>query len=188
VSFHKTLKRLITNRYQGHLTWYEDELEELKRSPIVNMSVYVTHNTDPIVTSLPIEVDAAREADVRRSIFIEDDQQLPDINDDLAFKVLERGFARHSARHSTRHSVAEAKKLEATIDGLPRIPYRTHNGRPDITSIINSVVRSSEQRNTVAVGACGPSKLMQVARNAVADNITLTGPSITLHCEQFGWG
>ncbi|KAF8250580.1 hypothetical protein K440DRAFT_653467 [Wilcoxina mikolae CBS 423.85] len=162
-----------------HLTWFEDELEELKKSPIVNMSVYVTHNTDPIVTSLSVEADAAREENVRRSIYVENDEpQLPNLNDDIAFKVLESGLVRQSA----------AQKLEATIDKMPRIPYRTHNGRPDISAIIGSVVSSSEQRNTVAVGACGPSELMRVARNAVADNITLTGPSITLHCEQFGWG
>lgn len=55
----------------GHLTWYEEEIRELTQCPIVNLSIYVTSKTDPIVTSQPVEEATAVENDVRRSLYLD---------------------------------------------------------------------------------------------------------------------
>jgi hypothetical protein len=164
------------------------------------------------VTSEPVEEAAAVEKDVRRSLYLQENDSsgssssphsdiscekeleaaLGNTDIDEKLKRLSRG---------NRNSIL----MEAQIDQKPTVPIKTLAGRPDLTAIVKSVVKGAEQRDTVAVGgrfsflipneaftdwstACGPTELMRVARNAVADSITITGPSVTLHCEQFGWG
>lgn len=78
--------------------------------------------------------------------------------------------------------------LESQIDQQPSINVKTLGGRPDISAIVKNVVKVAEERDLIAVAACGPVELMRIARNAVADNIEIGGASVILHCEQFGWG
>jgi hypothetical protein len=168
------------------LTWYEAELEALKQSPIVNVTVYVTSTADTIVTSQTIEEEKQQEEDVRRSIYVE--RRPSDASASSSDAALAANDLEASLEKELGLSTGTAEKLEAKIDEVPRIKVETKTGRPDITKIVETMVKGAHRRDIVAVGACGPAELMRVARNAVADNITVTGPSITLHCEQFGWG
>ena len=60
-------------------------------------------------------------------------------------------------------------------------------GRPDAATAIREAVSSTAWSQRVLVAACGPPSLMTAVRNATAQCITSDGPSIELHCEQFGW-
>ncbi|EPE08173.1 ferric reductase like transmembrane component [Ophiostoma piceae UAMH 11346] len=60
-------------------------------------------------------------------------------------------------------------------------------GRPDAAAVIREAVSSTARSQRVLVAACGPPSLMTTVRNATAQCITSDGPSIELHCEQFGW-
>ena len=92
-------------------------------------------------------------------------------------------------RTSTLAQRRVSQLLESQIDQKPRIKIQTIGGRPDLSEIVKKAVGAAEERDMVAVAACGPVELMRVTRNAVADSIKLVGgPSVTLHCEQFGWG
>ncbi|KAH0606141.1 uncharacterized protein H6S33_003802 [Morchella sextelata] len=209
-------------RDERHLTWYEEEIKELTQCPIVNLSIYVSSKTDPIVTSQPVEEATAVENDVRRSLYLDldgdetepstPDEDAIETSSDPIAEALEKelGFGKdhiealqkelgigtlgtqeelvRDKRISKRLSQRYSANLEAQIDQRPMSYIETMSGRPDLTALIKGIVKNAEQRDTVAVGACGPTELMRVARNAVADSITLTGPSVTLHCEQFGWG
>jgi hypothetical protein len=152
-------------------------LEALKQSPIVNITVHITSTTDPIVTSETVDEEARHEENIRRSIYAE--PQDPSATSSVS-KDLEASLGKELGINNS--------SFESKIDEMPRVRVNTKKGRPDITAIVGKMVQDAQQRDIVAVGACGPAELMRVARNAVADNITLTGPSITLHCEQFGWG
>lgn len=139
------------------------------------------------------------ESDVRRSLYIQENDS-DEVNGlspatsgsdeglDALQKELSLGKQQIDEIREKRHSKRLSIRMEAQMDQRPMFYIETLGGRPDLTSIVKSVVKSAEQRDTIAVGACGPTELMRVARNAVADNITMSGPSITLHCEQFGWG
>lgn len=169
---------LLTAILIGHLTWYEDEIKELNKSPIVNVCIYVTSKTDPIVTSQPVEEAAAVENDVRRSLYIEVDESddtegelSSDSNEILDALGKELGMGRQglgalekelgigkqgdSARDrriSKRFSNRFSANLEAQMDQKTMSHIETLSGRPDLTSIIRGVVKSAEQRDTVAVG------------------------------------
>jgi hypothetical protein len=154
-------------------------LEALKQSPIVNITVHITSTTDPIVTSETVDEDTRHEENIRRSIYVEPQDSSAASSVSVAKKDLEASLGKE---------LSISGSLEAKIDEMPRVRVNTKKGRPDITALVGMMVKDAQQKDIVAVGACGPAELMRVARNAVADNITLMGPSITLHCEQFGWG
>lgn len=131
------------------------------------MSIYVTSKTDPIVTSEPVEQSAAVENDVRRSLYIqENDSEATDerpsseasnSNEVLDALQKELGLEKQTdlvreKRFSKRHSA----NLEAQMDQRPMTHIETLGGRPDLTSIVKDVVKSAEQRDTVAVGGNSP--------------------------------
>jgi|SRR5690606_5243083 len=173
----------------GHIAWYEAELAELKSSPIVNLHVYVTSKSDPIVTSDPNAnaADAAAEEDVRRSVLLDDSVDSLTSDSEPSSPTLNFPMSKEIMVHSEKNNKGKAKR-RSIIDQQANIEIDTLPGRPDLAGIVTEVVKSSEAIDTIAVGACGPVELMRVARNAVAKGITVSGPSLTLHCEQFGWG
>jgi len=61
------------------------------------------------------------------------------------------------------------------------------SGRPDIQNLIKQVVANANEDQRIMVAACGPSGLMTDVRKTVAGCVRTIGPSVELHCEQFGW-
>lgn len=59
--------------------------------------------------------------------------------------------------------------------------------RPDVSAILRSRITETPFEKRVLVLGCGPDKLMTEVRNTTAECIRGQGPSVELHCEQFGW-
>ncbi|KAF8469474.1 ferric reductase NAD binding domain-containing protein [Kalaharituber pfeilii] len=216
---------------ERHITWYESEIEILQKSPYVNLSIYVTSQTDTIVSSQPVEVEASAEQDVRNSLYVDDDNDNEHEEADIesrihsnaststypspsseskkmpqyvlgqsgteslaAFKEISLGREKvdstvptvsqdEKAKSSGSNGIAAKPKPEtrtSQIDQWPTTQVKTLGGRPDLGTIVKGVVKVFEERDLVAVAACGPVELMRVTRNAVADSIELGGASVTL--------
>jgi len=60
-------------------------------------------------------------------------------------------------------------------------------GRPEVSKIIQDAIGSCAKHERIIIAACGPDSIMAVTRQTVVDNIKSDGPSVELHCEQFGW-
>ncbi|KAI0164313.1 ferric reductase NAD binding domain-containing protein [Hypoxylon sp. FL1284] len=60
-------------------------------------------------------------------------------------------------------------------------------GRPDTEALIRSAVESVGKDQRVLIAACGPDGLIKVVRNVAASCISVGGPAVEVHCEQFGW-
>lgn len=60
-------------------------------------------------------------------------------------------------------------------------------GRPDIDALVMDVVRNSGKEERILIGACGPDSLMWDVRRSATNAISIGGPSVELHSEQFGW-
>lgn len=60
-------------------------------------------------------------------------------------------------------------------------------GRPDVDGIIKRIVAETPDDERIVIAACGPDALMFGVRKAAASCINVKGPSVELHCEQFGW-
>lgn len=59
--------------------------------------------------------------------------------------------------------------------------------RPDIENMIRTAVKNANEKDRILIAACGPDGLMRMVRGTAADCISARGPSVELHCEQFGW-
>ncbi|KAF3919070.1 hypothetical protein ABW21_db0203726 [Orbilia brochopaga] len=97
-------------------------------------------------------------------------------------------FSFSIATDIARHLNSEAKSNSIQRRQSSLEEHFFEYGRPDLTSIVKEAVKNAGQNDLIAVGACGPTELMRCARNATAGVIKTGGPSISLHCEQFGWG
>lgn len=62
-----------------------------------------------------------------------------------------------------------------------------YQGRPNIAAIITEIVSNADRGDRIAITACGPDSMIQMTRKSVAKSIRVDGPSLELHCEQFGW-
>ena len=60
-------------------------------------------------------------------------------------------------------------------------------GRPNIDELIREIVAKATDEERIAIAACGPDDLMWCVRKTATNCIKVKGPSIELHCEQFGW-
>lgn len=88
-----------------------------------------------------------------------------------------------SPRDSANYDIE--KHPESEIQSPPSTIIEA--GRPDVARFIVEMVQNSDANDRIAVAACGPEGLMQTARKAVAECIKIDGPSLELHCEQFGF-
>lgn len=60
-------------------------------------------------------------------------------------------------------------------------------GRPDVDGIVKRIISETSDDERVVIAACGPDGLMFSVRKTAASCISVKGPSVELHCEQFGW-
>jgi hypothetical protein len=61
------------------------------------------------------------------------------------------------------------------------------SGRPVVENVICQAVAKARDSERIVIAACGPHGLMEAVRKATADVIRADGPSIEVHCEDFGW-
>lgn len=72
--------------------------------------------------------------------------------------------------------------IDASIRSVP-INYE----RPRVAGLIESAITNTPRNESVLVMGCGPATLMKQVRDTTAACIRSDGPSVELHCEQFGW-
>jgi ferredoxin-NADP reductase len=82
---------------------------------------------------------------------------------------------------------SDLENRPATSISGPTTSFTVYQGRPDVAAVIAATVASASEHDKIVVAVCGPNGMMQDARTAVADNISVNGPGIELHCEHFGW-
>lgn len=84
-------------------------------------------------------------------------------------------------------SFAEHDKMAVpSVEEYDKILIR--NKKPDVTAMIKKSIHETPSDKSVLVMTCGPERLMSEVRAATVACIKETdGPSVELHCEQFGF-
>ncbi len=147
------------------IAWFQKELSELRSDPRVNVIVhstrpsYVNTNVPPSPTSHTGPTDDEKRLHLTNSTTLT--QTHTHIGD------LEK--------EPTQHAWDSTSSLSA-------IP-----GRPDVQRLITEAVSKASPEERVVIAACGPDGLMFDVRRTAANCIRVNGPSVELHCEQFGW-
>ncbi|GKZ49342.1 hypothetical protein AbraIFM66951_001746 [Aspergillus brasiliensis] len=159
----KSIDFIWVVRHRESLEWYIDELKQIQAHAEVNVLIHVTRPAIPYVPSSSAPPGSQIE---KASMICEPmEAQLPQaMRNDLEKGVL-----------------SQSKPEESPVSEV--LP-----GRPDIGNIIEALVRSSPTtHDRVIIGACGPSELMGVTREAVHKHLCKDGLSMTLYTEEFEW-
>ncbi|KAJ2998694.1 hypothetical protein NUW58_g239 [Xylaria curta] len=87
-------------------------------------------------------------------------------------------------KNDVANSVDYTEEIPSTIAGL-NLPVIY--SRPNLEDLVSEAILSLDKDKKILIAACGPDRLVSVVRNATASCIPVDGPSVELHCEQFGW-
>ncbi|OAA72742.1 Ferric reductase-like transmembrane component [Akanthomyces lecanii RCEF 1005] len=159
-----------TVRHRSILSWYASHLQTLSRDSRVSVHIFVTKGRDPLASS----GNSMTESEDGRL----DTIQTP--SDEIS-----------PTNVSSASSMSgDAEKgvvtiLESDMGSYAGIPITWK--RPDVPAMIRGVVAEAARHQSVLVMGCGPSALMTQIRNTTAECIRVDGPTVELHCEQFGW-
>ncbi|KAL5331823.1 hypothetical protein ACEPPN_001361 [Leptodophora sp. 'Broadleaf-Isolate-01'] len=169
-----------TVREQETLAWFSKELAQLHASPRVNITL---HSTRPSYTGSPASpIDGTSPISPTSPL---------DIEKQLSFAS--------SSPFATRHPdpfPIDIEKTPVIAHGGPSNPWDSSTsvtsvavlpGRPNIDVLIRDLVSKAGNDERIAIAACGPDDLMWCVRKTATNCIKVKGPSIELHCEQFGW-
>ncbi|KAK6580737.1 hypothetical protein PZA11_006973 [Diplocarpon coronariae] len=171
-----TIDFIWTVREQEILSWFREELAQLRASGRVNIRL---HATQPSYRS-------------SRGSLADDVTEVasPSSYRDIEKELASAGSPDSFPLDTRNNSVAShAGGIASPTDPLDKHgkSLAVRPGRPDVNAIIWDVVSKAGDNDRVAIAACGPDQLMSSVRNTTANCITNKGPSIELHLEQFGW-
>jgi hypothetical protein len=157
------------------LSWFAKELTELQSSPLVTIHLHTTRSSSPYFTSLEGQDTPSPSSPT----IMDDEKHIPDVS---SSRNPLYDIEKHPSAPTSPISPATTTNPWDSTSSLSVIP-----GRPDVESLIKEVVRKAGDGDRIAIAACGPDGLMRTVRNTAAACIKIKGPSIELHCEQFGW-
>ncbi|KAI4860823.1 ferric reductase NAD binding domain-containing protein [Hypoxylon rubiginosum] len=170
---------------QDNLTWFTEHLNNLRNhyhSPKVSLKVHVTR--------LPPTHPAGRSGSTART-------SSSGSSTDLVPSALEKSveFSAVSGQvssaatpyQSDRDDKYSPRRVDIPSSAASMVDLPIIVGRPDTEALIRSAVESVGRDQRVLIAACGPDGLIKVVRNVAASCISVDGPAIEVHCEQFGW-
>lgn len=147
--------------------WYTTELEVLESSPLVTLHIYATCRTSSAPTSgSSICTLPSTEKSSPLSI------------DDTPAETVA------SPSDSENYDIEKHPETEFQS---PRPSTVIKSGRPHVAQFITEMVGKADANDRITIATCGPDSLMHATRKAVAGCIKADGPSLELHCEQFGF-
>ncbi|KAI5855005.1 ferric reductase NAD binding domain-containing protein [Durotheca rogersii] len=171
-----------------NLTWFTQHLSNLRshtHAPKVALKVHIT-NFEPAASSNTLE-DAERAPGAGT------------LTEVISKSGLERGtdseYPTFSAAASSTATRYDSDKEERDMGQRSEVASSTSSvvdlpiiaGRPDTETEIKNAVQSLTKNQRVLIAACGPDSLTTVVRNVAASCISVNGPGVEVHCEQFGW-
>ncbi|KAI1390039.1 ferric reductase NAD binding domain-containing protein [Hypoxylon trugodes] len=172
---------------KGHenISWFTHHLDNLRshfHAPKIALKVHVTRLTPASTTarggSLERHSDSSESSSHIEPSSLEKSEEsgISGPSSSAATRYESDGDEKNATRQGDTSSVA------TSMTDLPII-----HGRPDTESEIKAAVRSLGKNQRVLIAACGPDSLTKVVRNVAASCISVDGPAIEVHIEQFGW-
>ncbi|TGJ81668.1 hypothetical protein E0Z10_g7105 [Xylaria hypoxylon] len=185
----KQIEFIWATRNRDNITWFTQHLNHLvthECAPKIGLKVHLTkakmtESTETASTPIP-----------------HSPSQISTIADSTPGSVLEMGIEtpRLSAqtsspalheRYMEKVDTERAESTDEIISSINGLNIPIIYGRPDVEALVREAIRSMGKDQRILVAACGPTVLVNTVRNTTASCITVDGPSVELHCEQFGW-
>ncbi|KAM0257183.1 hypothetical protein ACHAQJ_004545 [Trichoderma viride] len=165
-------------KYKSHLTWFESHLDTLAKDPRVQLELYVTRSSeeksDDEMRSESIPTTSSSENDPEKAVATAAARPLRSIG---STSSVESTSEETDAAQTPNYVEAQSHNYEDSIK----------RGKPDVSTLIQTIIEETPVENRVLVLGCGPDGLMAQVRNTTASCIRSDGAGVELHCEQFGW-
>ncbi|KAH6975696.1 ferric reductase NAD binding domain-containing protein [Ilyonectria destructans] len=163
------LKRHITliwiMKNSAYLDWFLVQLGALLRAADFSVSLYITNQSGLVNPSK--------------------DNQMVSTSSDI---IVPPGYGPVVEKSRSGSLNLNSKPFEERSEGDGNTQdFPITYGRPDIHALIVDAVNRTPANQRILIMGCGPDKLMKKVRNSTTSCMRLNGPSIGLHCEQFGW-
>ncbi|TWU71183.1 hypothetical protein ED733_001259 [Metarhizium rileyi] len=171
-------------KYNSYLKWFAHHLVALTKDTRFEVHVFVTRSQAPPVPPKPNPFvdhpqDQSRHYAVRTGGI--EKKQIRVIRPMVSDSSLDLEKWQASSDNESIFSESSYSSLE-DLSNLS-IKYQ----KPNVASLIRDVVNATPREERVLISGCGPSQLMGLMRETTAECIEAGGPSIELHCEEFGW-
>ena len=157
------------------MTWFANHLSTLRNDPRVSVRIYVTRSS---TANLVAAKSPTASSSHSSSTFPDPEKtSIPRLSIPPASPILDKEIILPVS--------PDTPTCTHSIDLSDEIPVLYQ--RPDIASLVRTSIEETPKDKSVLVMSCGPERLMSVVRNTTAACIRSEGPSVELHCEQFGW-
>ncbi|KAI0005228.1 ferric reductase NAD binding domain-containing protein [Xylariaceae sp. FL0662B] len=178
---------------RGHdnLLWFSNHLSHLRNHVHAPKIALKVHLTKPIPNTPLADLTLAARRRTASVASKDSSPMLPPLDLEKGAKLTALSIPSSSIgprddsdvdeKRAISHSDTPPSGMTSAAD-LPII-----HGRPDTESEIRAAVRSLSNDKRVLIAACGPDSLLTIVRNTAASCITVGGPAVEVHCEQFGW-
>ncbi|KAI1203330.1 ferric reductase NAD binding domain-containing protein [Nemania serpens] len=181
----KKIEFIWATRSRENIVWFTQHLNNLithECAPKISLELHLTGVEKIESASTPLPRSPSQLSTAVPSISAsptEKKSELPALSTQTSSVALETDLEKFDPTERV-----ERLEGESAVDGLS-LPLTY--GRPDIEAAVRQAILSVDKDKKVLVAACGPTGLVNKVRNTTASCIKVDGPSVELHCEQFGW-
>ncbi|KAI1270771.1 ferric reductase NAD binding domain-containing protein [Xylariaceae sp. FL1019] len=181
----KQIDFIWATRSHDNIAWFAKHLNNLmlhEHSPKIALKLHLTRlpTTQPITVPAPHSTSqSSRTSTEAASVSQTDEKHVISIR--TSSSTLRD---RDMEKASNRPVLSGIEEIPKVID-YSHLPV-TH-GRPDVEAMIRDAVSSTTKEQRILIAVCGPAGLVNAVRNTTASCISVGGPAIELHCEEFGW-
>ncbi|KAH0498517.1 hypothetical protein TgHK011_005769 [Trichoderma gracile] len=178
-------------KYESHLNWFASHLDTLAKDDCVELQLYVTRplekkadeelGLDSAPATPPSEIDVEKAA---AAVTAE-----PLVSSSSSSSSSSASSSSSSSSSKSITDETDSTQNTAVVAETQPHAYSSfiRRGRPEMASLIRTMIEETPAKERVLVLGCGPDGLMAQVRNTTAVCIRSDGPGVELHCEQFGW-
>lgn len=164
----------------AYLSWFAEQLNELQHDARFKVKLYVTRETIEEATN---PLSRTSSPDMEKSISATGDPEKDAIGSPYRPSTWRsRTMSSGKESNSDYDLASPIEGVESDVHNVP-VNYE----RPKVAELVDAAIADVAGDQRVLVMACGPQRLSEQVRETAARRISPGGPSIELHCEQFGW-
>ncbi|KAI1327213.1 ferric reductase NAD binding domain-containing protein [Xylariaceae sp. FL0255] len=181
----KQIEFIWATQAHDNIAWFRQHLNKLinhEHASKIAMRIHLTRAIPQSNTSLASATSLPSPPPLNRTLSQAVTERAPTPPMDLDAVVTPQTSSTTLRDNDAEKAGAVHQEVVAPAKEVPII-----NGRPDVAAMIRTAIASVPRNERVLVAACGPTGLMNTVRNTTAACISVDGPAVELHCEQFGW-
>ncbi|KAG9251760.1 ferric reductase-like transmembrane component [Emericellopsis atlantica] len=169
----KEIELIWIVRHHSQLNWFAREIADLAGQERVKIHLFVTRGPGVSprgIDSLALSTTVSSQDGATDRAFADEDCK--------------------STASSARSVDSEKEDLSTATDerDVPQIyGVSVTFGRPDVAGMLRSSIEDLGSDEAVTVMACGPGGLLRAVRDTTSSCTKPDGPSVSVHCEHFGW-